>query len=177
MSNTSSFPSETLLLYQSKPTEILATENVAQASTAGQWVGDKGCPVKETSHFPTLQNSHSSKKKRMWTHLLWFSEASRQCHFLVPDPIPLSWSTLEQETTVLCAMTELRLESALTSLLLYLCWLRSWAASAELVKMMSYVRLIFWKWKSKSLRKTRMPCKAQRNAANIILLYMRRLQL
>lgn len=63
MSNTSSFPSETLLLYQSKPTEILATENVAQASTAGQWVGDKGCPVKETSHFPTLQNSHSSKKK------------------------------------------------------------------------------------------------------------------
>lgn len=83
MSNTSSFPSETLLLYQSKPTEILATENVAQASTAGQWVGDKGCPVKETSHFPTLQNSHSSKKKRMWTHLLWFSEASRQCHFLV----------------------------------------------------------------------------------------------
>lgn len=42
MSQVSNFPSETLPLYHSNPTEKLLTENASPESTAGQWVGDGG---------------------------------------------------------------------------------------------------------------------------------------
>lgn len=42
MSQVSNFPSETLPLYHSNPTEKLLTENTSPESTAGQWVGDGG---------------------------------------------------------------------------------------------------------------------------------------
>lgn len=175
MSCISSFPSEISLLYHSNPTEFSPTENAAQVSTAGQWVRDMAFPREGNLallHSPLSLSSGTGE----WELTSPGSQRlAASATSSIPDPIPLPRSTLGQEVTA-CTVTTLWLHCALSSLCLTCVGWDPGAAFAELVKVMSWVRLIVWKWKAKSLGETGLAYRSQRNAANVTLLCMCRIR-
>lgn len=148
MSHISSFPSETLPLYHSNPAEILLMENVPQLSTAGQWVEGRHILASRVAFHQRLEN----------VNVLYSGSQTRVACPTSPwclTPFHYRRAPWDEKPQMMWLVTELSLQSA--TLLSLAAW-DPGTAYAELAYLISYVRLIFWKWKPRCLvGETRTP--------------------